>query len=215
MITLLMVLIAIGIRTCFRSCPAGGATSGPPVPCAGSGCYHVASGCPRPVWRGSRWRVAPPTRPTTRRSSSRAHADDLCDRSLPVRSRRSTPTCSTAEKLALQQAGSKSGKYTLRLKVSHGAVVSDNAPHGDLRQTRQSRTWARSNREHQAPRCRSPISSGCCRSRRPILRLSDPADSGPCPTRRPTGTRSRELGLTFTGWFRTPPRSVRAVVAEK
>jgi branched-chain amino acid transport system substrate-binding protein len=32
-----------------------------------------------------------------------------------------------AEKLALQQAGSKSGKYTLRLKVLHGAVVSDNA----------------------------------------------------------------------------------------
>jgi branched-chain amino acid transport system substrate-binding protein len=32
-----------------------------------------------------------------------------------------------AEKLALQQAGSKSGKYTLRLKVLHGAEISDNA----------------------------------------------------------------------------------------
>jgi branched-chain amino acid transport system substrate-binding protein len=32
-----------------------------------------------------------------------------------------------AEKLALQQAGSKSGKYTLRLQVLHGAKISDNA----------------------------------------------------------------------------------------
>jgi branched-chain amino acid transport system substrate-binding protein len=32
-----------------------------------------------------------------------------------------------AEKLALQQAGSKSGRYTLRLLVAHGATVSDSA----------------------------------------------------------------------------------------
>ncbi len=32
-----------------------------------------------------------------------------------------------AEKLALQQAGSKSGKFTLRLKVLHGSTVSSDA----------------------------------------------------------------------------------------
>ena len=32
-----------------------------------------------------------------------------------------------AEKLALQQAGSKSGRYTLRLVVRHDATVSDDA----------------------------------------------------------------------------------------
>ncbi len=120
-----------------------------------------------------------------------------------------------AEKLALQQAGSKSGKFTLRLKVLHDSTVSAERPHGDLRQHGDRVSGRdpagdvrRIGADHQPARAAADLADR-------HGHLSDRADRRPCPDRRTHWYPDHgNFGLTFTRMVPNSAKEAHAVVAK-